>query len=122
MADQRGQAQAALDALTAGGLLGAGLVSRDGLPVLMRFKRSIQEETFSAMSAAMLGAAEAALHELANPGPASALVETAEVRLYIAGIDDVHLLVAAAASAMDGSKLRSLAEPCAAQLRKILGG
>lgn len=123
MADARAQVQTALDSLvSSSGLVGAGLVSRDGLPVLMRFKRSIQEDTFSAMVAALLGAAEAALQEMAAASIASALIETKEMRLLVAGIDDTHLLVAAAPASVDAGRLRTAAEQARVALQAILGG
>ena len=123
MSEARGKAQAALDGLvSANGLVGAGLASRDGLPVLLRFKRPVQEETFCAMAAALLGAAEAALQEVAPPKPVSALVETADLRLYVAGLDDVHLLLLAAPTSLDATKLRAAAEQARQGLTAILGG
>jgi predicted regulator of Ras-like GTPase activity (Roadblock/LC7/MglB family) len=123
MSEMRGDAQAAIDELVSSlKLVGAGLVSRDGLPVLLRFSRPIQEDTFSAMSAALLGAAEAALQELAEERPASALVETAGLRFAVAGLDDSNLLVAVAPAGVDAAKLRSGVEKAQERLRKILGG
>jgi predicted regulator of Ras-like GTPase activity (Roadblock/LC7/MglB family) len=122
VSDARDQAQAVLDDLLAKGALGAGLVGRDGLPILLRFPRPVQEETFSAMSAALLGAAEAALLELAEQASAVATVEAGKVRLSVSGLDDTHLLVVAAPTTLEAAKLSAAVDAGRAQLRKILGG
>lgn len=122
MSDTRTQAQAVLDELVAKGALGAGLVGRDGLPMLLRFPRPVQEETFSAMAAALLGAAEAALIELAEQAPASAIVEAGRVRLHVSGLDDTHLLVVAVPTTMDAAKLAPALDAARGRLRPIVGG
>lgn len=122
MSDLRGKAQKVLDGLTAAGLLGAGLVSRDGLPVLLRFGSPVQEETFSAMSAALFGAAEAALQELGEQRAAWAHIETSDVRLVVTGLDESHLLVGVAAAKSDAGKVRAQLEDARKSLRAVLGG
>lgn len=122
MSDARAQAQAALDSLVERGLLGAGLVGRDGLPILLRFQRPVQEETFSAMAAAVLGAAEAALLEMAEQGEATATIEAGKLRLAVAGLDDAHLLVLAAPTSLDSGRLAQILAGARATLRPIVGG
>jgi predicted regulator of Ras-like GTPase activity (Roadblock/LC7/MglB family) len=122
MSDTRGQAQAVLDSLVGKGVLGAGIVGRDGLPILLRFPRPVQEETFSAMSAALLGAAEAALLELAEQGPATVTVEAGRLRLAVAGLDDVHLLVVAAPATLDPARLAAGVAEGARNLQAVLRG
>ena len=78
MSEARAKVTQALDDLVANGCVVAGLVGRDGLPVLLRSRRPVQEETFCAMGAALLAAAEAALQELAEVRPALAMVEAGE--------------------------------------------
>jgi predicted regulator of Ras-like GTPase activity (Roadblock/LC7/MglB family) len=117
----RGQAEAALDALVKQGLLGAGLVGRDGLPLILRFPHSVQHETFSAMTAALLGASEAALQEMAESAPATVTVETARLRLAVAGIDDSHLLVVAAPNALDAARLTGAINEGVRKLKAALG-
>ncbi len=99
MSNVRQLAEGALDALVSKGLLGAGLIGRDGLPLLLRFTRPVQEETFSAMAAALLGAAEAAVQEIAPTSGVTTFVETANLRLAATGLDDTHILVLAAPAA-----------------------
>ncbi|MEA3137581.1 MAG: Roadblock/LC7 domain [Thermoplasmata archaeon] len=122
MSDTRVQAQAVLDDLVGRGALGAGLVGRDGLPVLLRFPRPVQEETFSAMTAALLGAAEAALLELAEQAAAVATVEAGRVRLFVSGLDETHLLVVAAPVGLDASKLGAAIDAARGKLRTLIGG
>lgn len=122
MSDARAQAQAALDGLVGKGLIGAGLVGRDGLPILLRFPRPVQEETFSAMAAAVLGAAEAALLEMAERGEATATIEAGNVRLAVSGLDDTHLLVVAAPTSFGADKLAQVIASARASLAPIIGG
>ena len=122
MSDTRGQAEAVLDSLVGKGVLGAGIVGRDGLPILLRFPRPVQEETFSAMTAALLGAAEAALLELAEQGSATVTVEAGGTRLAVAGLDDVHLLVVAAPAGLDAARLASSVAEGARSLQAVLRG
>lgn len=122
MSDTRGQAQEILEALVAQGMMGAGLVGRDGLPLLLRFPRPVQEETFSAMTAALLGAAEAALLEMAEQAPAVVTVEAGRMRLAIAGLDDVHILVVAAPTSLPASQLATAVADGLKRLTAILGG
>jgi predicted regulator of Ras-like GTPase activity (Roadblock/LC7/MglB family) len=121
MSDARAQAQALLDEIVGRGAVGAGLVGRDGLPVLLRFPRPVQEETFSAMAAALLGAAEAALLELGEQGAAQASIEAGKVRLVVTGIDDTHLLVVAAPLGFDLAKLASAVDAARDRLRAVVG-
>jgi predicted regulator of Ras-like GTPase activity (Roadblock/LC7/MglB family) len=111
-----------LDDLVGQGALGAGLVGRDGLPILLRFPRPVQEETFSAMSAALFGAAEAALLELAEQAPAIATIEAGRVRLFVAGLDDTHLLVVAAPLGLESAKLGAAIDAARNRLRSVIGG
>lgn len=122
MTDARTQVTQSLDGLVAGGLLAAGLAGRDGLPVLLRAKRPIQEATFCAMGAALLAAGEAALQEMAEVRPALAIVEAGDLRLAVAGIDDSHLLLAVAPASLAPDKLRAVLDEARQVLRTVLGG
>lgn len=122
MTDARSQVIEALDGLVAQGLVAAGLAGRDGLPVLLKSKRPIQEETFCAMGAALLASGEAVLQELAEVRPALALVEAGDLRLAVAGIDDTHLLVCVAPASVPADKLRKAVEDARSRLRTVLGG
>ncbi len=123
MADKRGAAEASLAKLVgADGLMGAALVGRDGLPVMSRFARPVQPETFSAMSAALLGAAEAAIQELSEEGTARATIEAGSIRLVVTGLDKDYLFVAAGPSSLGAARMTKLVDDAVSDLRKILGG
>lgn len=121
-AETRAQAQAALADLVAAGAVGAGVVGRDGLPILLQVSRPVQEETFSAMAAAMLGAAEAALLEFGASEPALITVESGRMRLVLAGLDDQHLLVVASPNGPQGAKVQAGVDSARTRLRSVLGG
>lgn len=120
MSAVRDRAQVALDGLVAKGLLGAGIVGRDGLPLLLRFSRPVGDETFGAMAAAALGAAEAALAELGGRGPVSLTIESAGLRIAVAGLDDAHILVLAAPAALSSDMLSASVEAGRKALRDVL--
>lgn len=122
MSDARSQVTHELDALVANGLLVAALAGRDGLPILTKSKRPVQEETFSAMGAALLASAEALLQELAEVRPALALVEAGDLRLAVAGVDESHLLVGVAPAGLAADKLRKAVDDARGKLRTVLGG
>lgn len=127
MSDARSQATQALDGLLGQGAVAAGLVGRDGLPVLMRASRPIQESTFCAMGAALLASGEAALQELQeipSGGDASALawVEAGEFQLAAAGLDSAHLLLVVAPAKLGAERLRGAVQAARKSLRAVLGG
>ena len=122
MSDARIQAEAVLDELVGRGAIGAGLIGRDGLPILLKFPRPVQEETFSAMAAALLGASEAALLEMAEQSPVTAVLEAGRIRLLVSGLDDTHLLVVAAPLGLDSAKLGTAIDAARTRLRTVLGG
>ena len=121
MSDLRVRAEALLDAIVGKGMLGAGLVGRDGLPLILRFPRPVQPETFSAMTAALLGAAEAALLELAESSSVSITIEAGRLRLAIAGVDDTHLLVVAAPSTLEPIRVAQALSDGLSKMRVLLG-
>ena len=122
MSDVRTQVIQTLDGLVAGGLMAACLAGRDGLPVMMKAKRPVQEETFSAMGAALLASAEAVLQEFSEVRPALALVEAGDLRLAVAGIDDSHLLVCAGPASISAEQLRKSVDDARVRLKTVLGG
>lgn len=122
MSDARSQVTQALDSLVAQGWVAAALAGRDGLPVLLRAGRPVQEATFCAMGAALLAAGEAALQELAEVRPAVAFVEAGDLRLGVASIDENHLLVAAAPAKLGVEAMRAALQASRDRLRTVLGG
>ncbi|HWH08840.1 MAG TPA: roadblock/LC7 domain-containing protein [Candidatus Thermoplasmatota archaeon] len=76
------------------GVLGASLVSRDGLAVKTAGNVEMNRETFSAMSATLVGAAEIALAEVDGGKPRSIVCHADRVRLVLVGATHDLLLVA----------------------------
>lgn len=97
MTDREQQLKAYLDKLAAEpGIVGAALVSRDGISVLDAFKQPIHPETFSAMSATLMGAAEVALADLTGKRLRRVLANTDDVTLIAVGVSTELILVALA--------------------------
>lgn len=76
------------------GVLGAALVSRDGLAVRASGKLAIGRETFSAMTATFVGAAEIALAEMDGGKTLHIIATTDRVKLIAVGATRDLLLVA----------------------------
>jgi predicted regulator of Ras-like GTPase activity (Roadblock/LC7/MglB family) len=76
------------------GVIGAVLVSRDGIRVLEFWKRDMwNKETFSAMSATLMGAAEVALSELGGDKTGRVIAETSKKKMVVMGPSEELLLV-----------------------------
>lgn len=75
------------------GVLGAALVSRDGLAVRATGKLALARETFSAMTATFTGAAEIALAELDGGKSQSLVATTDRCKLIVVGATRDLLLV-----------------------------
>lgn len=71
----------------------AAVVSRDGLLMAGSVASDIRAETFAAMSATMLGAAETAISELNKGVPERVVVETASGKIVATGAGPKALLV-----------------------------
>lgn len=120
MSARPAQIRQLLEALVDGKrILGAAVVSRDGLPVQSRMTRPVSEETFCAMAAALLGAAEAALQEWADERPQRATVEGPTLRLSIEGLDADFILAVVAPP--QAAPLPEVGK-AAAELRALLKG
>lgn len=95
MATLRESMEAALKELEQGGGVSASaIVSRDGLLMCAAMLENIRAETFAAMSATMLGAAETAASELRKGVPERVIVETKDSRLIVTGAGAKALLIA----------------------------
>lgn len=104
------------------GVLGAALVSRDGLPVRIVGKQELSRETFSAMSATLMGAAEIALGELDPSKLRRVIAQTDRVKFVILGATPALLLVvyASADAAMDD--IVAAAEQAAGHVASVVAG
>lgn len=113
----------ALDKLvTEPGLVGALLVSRDGFPIVNRFARVLAAETFSAMSATFVGAAEAALAEAGMAGTARFVIEVGEERLVALGATGELLLVVIAKTSSPLDTVVAKANATVSQIKQVVGG
>lgn len=106
-------------------ILGAALVSRDGIPVVSAFDEEIAERPFSllvesAMTATLFAAAEVAMEELEAGQARRVAVETDEARMTLLAADeDLLLTVLSAADApAPGKELTS----AAARIREAMEG
>ena len=76
------------------GVLGLALVSRDGLCVRATGRLALSRETFSAMAATAMGAAEIAISELDGGRSTHLVTVTDRLKLIVMGVTRDLLLVA----------------------------
>lgn len=77
---------------------GSAVVSRDGLLISSLLSSGVDAETFAAMSATMVGAAETALSELKKGSMESIMVESEKSKIIATGAGPAALLVAMTSS------------------------
>lgn len=99
---------------------GSAVVSRDGLPVVTALPPNVNRETFSAMAATMLAAAETAASEMATGDAARIAVEVGPVRLVAVSAGPDMLVIVIAAATADFAKLTEHAFVLAEKVRKHL--
>ncbi|MDP7080048.1 MAG: roadblock/LC7 domain-containing protein [Candidatus Undinarchaeales archaeon] len=94
MATVKKMLEKVLDGLrSVGDIEASAIVSRDGLLMASDMATGINAETFAAMSATMLGAAETAATELGRGLPDRIIVESEETKLIAIGTGPKALLV-----------------------------
>lgn len=121
MTDRAAQVREVLASLVDGRhRLGAALVSRDGIVAASRMARPVSEETFAAMAAAMLGAAEGAMAEWADDRPRRATVEGSRLRVQAQAIDDAFFLATASPAGAEGVAPAIEVDAAVARLRTLL--
>jgi len=76
-----------------GDIEASAIVSRDGLLMASDIPESVQAETFAAMSATMLGAAETAIAELKKGIPDRVIIESKKGKVITTGTGPKALLV-----------------------------
>src|SRR5688500_6581685 len=103
-------------------IVGATLITRDGLCVVNGDEKILSPETFSAMTAALMGAAETAFFELGGANHVRVTAETEGRKMVALGANEELLLVIVGNGTSSGTALMQLAEATAAQLRTILAG
>lgn len=76
-----------------GGIEASAVASRDGLLIYSTVSRKFHAETFAAMAATMLGAAETATTELGRGIPERVIVESKHGRIIVTGAGPKALLL-----------------------------
>jgi uncharacterized protein len=104
---------------TVNGVDGAAVVSRDGLPVVVDLPASFDRETFSAMVAAMVGAAETALIEAGRGVPDRIILENKQTRILATGVSDQFLLVVTGRGDLNTEGLRTTIDSLAKELQLL---
>jgi len=103
-------------------MLGAILLTRDGFAVLNRCPRLPAPETFAAMGATLLAAAEAALAELGTVEPAHIVFEAGKTRIVVRGVSDQLVLATISEPGADLDKVLPRVDDTAALVGKIVAG
>ena len=128
MADKHKRLQGELDGLLGHkGVIGAAIVSRDGIPVMSRFVPAFSQLSFSmhvegAMIAALLGAAEVALSEVDGGATERVTIETAKTKMLVLGISEGLILVVLAEAGVHLETLVPAFSGTAESVRKIAAG
>lgn len=105
------------------GVLGAAIVSRDGICVKSAGRLNLNRETFSAMGATVMGAAEIALSDVDGGRARVVVAQTEKARMVLVGATP-ELLVVAYASAdapLDGL-MRRMEDAAATVASAVSGG
>ena len=97
----------------------SAIVTRSGLLISADIPQQISAETFAAMSATILGAAETTTLEMGKGSPDRVIVETGEGRIITIGAGEKALLVCMTADPNLGLLLVEL-EKAAEKVKKIL--
>lgn len=108
--------------LSAPEVLGAALISRDGLSVKSTGRPEFSRETFSAMTATLMGAAEIALHELGGGKARHVVASTETMGMVIVGATRDMLLVVCLRHDADSRQLLPLVDQAAASVAAAIGG
>ena len=104
------------------GVLGAALVSRDGIAVRSSGKLALSRETFSAMTATFMGAAEIALAELDGGRMHSVVAATDRLKLIVVGATRDLLLVVSTQADVAHEKLLPRLEAAAQNVALVVSG
>ena len=76
-----------------GGIDSSAVVTRDGLLVAADISEAVDAETFAAMTATMVGAAETAMGEVGAGNPERVIVESGTVKIISMGAGPKTLLI-----------------------------
>lgn len=103
-------------------MVGATLVSRDGICLINYEERIIAPETLSAMSAALVGAAETAFYHLGEGRSIRVTAETENSKLIAIGATEDVLLVVITNGTSPLDVVMPRVEQAAQKVRELLGG
>lgn len=104
------------------GFIGASLVSRDGLSVKSAGRQELSRETFSAMVATLMGAAEIALGDVEGGKARSVVATTERLRMVLIGATRDLLLVACVRADAPLERAVALVEAAATKVSTAVGG
>lgn len=110
------------DLKRAEGIRALAVVSREGILVASEIPGDVHPETFAAMSAVMLSAAETAYLEIGQAIPDRLIVETDEGKLIITGAGERSMLVALADGRAGIGHLTVEMNKAVARLKELFGG
>ncbi|MDY6964935.1 MAG: roadblock/LC7 domain-containing protein [Halobacteriota archaeon] len=82
-----------VDLKRTGNVEASAVVSRDGLLMASDIPSGVQAETFAAMNATMMGAAETAISELQKGIPDRVIIESKEAKVIVTGAGPKALLI-----------------------------
>ncbi|HUR67775.1 MAG TPA: roadblock/LC7 domain-containing protein [Candidatus Thermoplasmatota archaeon] len=123
MMDRQARLESLLEELAGEkGVLGAALVSRDGLAVRASGRLAQSRETFSAMVATAMGATEIAIAELDGGKTHHMIATTDRLKLIVVGATRDLLLVAATQADTPHDKLLPRLESAAQNVALALSG
>lgn len=100
---------------------GSAVVTRDGLPMASSLPASVDRETFAAMIATMVGAAETAAFELETTAATQVLAEFHSLSLVAVGAGPDLIFVTIGDGAADTARLADAAAAFATQIQDHLG-
>lgn len=103
-------------------ILGAALISRDGLCVKAAGRPEMHRETFSAMTATLMGAAEIALGEFDGGKTRSIVAATDKVRMILVGATRDMLLVVTLATDASVDAMLPKIQKAATDIAATVGG
>ena len=123
MSDKQARLEGLLDQLAKEpGVLGAALVSRDGLAVRASGKLALSRETFSAMTATFMGAAEIAIAEIDGGRTQSIVASTERMKLIVLGSTRDLLLVVCTQNDVSHETLLPRLEAAAQNVAAVVSG
>jgi len=104
-----------------GGIDGAAIVTRDGLLIDSMMLQEVDAETFAAMSATMMGAAETAINELKKGNVSIVLVEAKDAKIVTTGAGEQAILVVMTKPNINLGLVLVELKKAANKVKKILG-